>query len=218
MSAADSCETAAHGECGQPCRCGHADDVCPFRGPDGYPICEPREAAGSVRHGQGSARNHSGARRKLRKKLEAQGYPPEEVARLVEEKRAAQNRRAVAQAPQKGERPSWWSKNYPRRLHLAMRDGEVCHWCGAALNIKIKSHKEASPPRATLDHVIPRSAGGSNDLGNLVLSCAPCNEARGGVHSEGAFDGLAGLPSAKGRRTERERVEASVTLSGGDAQ
>jgi hypothetical protein len=30
-----------------------------------------------------------------------------------------------------------------------------------------------------VDHVIPRSRGGSNDLGNLALACLPCNARKG---------------------------------------
>ncbi|XGV97308.1 MAG: HNH endonuclease [Leptolyngbya sp. BL-A-14] len=31
----------------------------------------------------------------------------------------------------------------------------------------------------TLDHLIPRSKGGSNSLENLWLACFPCNNSRG---------------------------------------
>lgn len=31
----------------------------------------------------------------------------------------------------------------------------------------------------TLDHVIPRSHGGSNDIDNLVAACEPCNQVAG---------------------------------------
>lgn len=31
----------------------------------------------------------------------------------------------------------------------------------------------------TLDHLIEHARGGSNELTNLVLACAPCNESRG---------------------------------------
>lgn len=33
--------------------------------------------------------------------------------------------------------------------------------------------------QACLDHVLPRSAGGSNGEGNLITSCLQCNEKRG---------------------------------------
>src|SRR6266849_2627247 len=33
---------------------------------------------------------------------------------------------------------------------------------------------------ATLDHVVPHSRGGRNDMGNLVAACWPCNFGRGG--------------------------------------
>lgn len=44
-----------------------------------------------------------------------------------------------------------------------------CFKCGKKLNIT----------SATLDHIIPRSRGGSNGLDNLRLACQPCNEKRG---------------------------------------
>lgn len=33
--------------------------------------------------------------------------------------------------------------------------------------------------QATLDHVLPRSKGGSNEAGNLITSCDGCNVRRG---------------------------------------
>mgnify|MGYP001596001954 FL=1 len=32
---------------------------------------------------------------------------------------------------------------------------------------------------STLEHVIPKSQGGTNEIKNLKISCAPCNNARG---------------------------------------
>lgn len=148
--------------------------------------------------GRGSARTHHSDRRKLRKRLEAEGVPADEIERQVEEMRARQGRQRLPNSPPRPQR----SKNYSRKRSLAIRDGEVCHWCDAPLDITIVDPRHPSPPRATLDHVIPRSLGGPSSLNNLVLACEPCNAERGGIHQEGAFSRLVGLPSAKGKRSE----------------
>jgi len=49
------------------------------------------------------------------------------------------------------------------RKHVYGRDGNRCRYCG----------DEAGPFH--LDHVFPRSRGGSNEAGNLVVACAKCN-------------------------------------------
>lgn len=49
---------------------------------------------------------------------------------------------------------------------IAERDGWDCHYCTVSLNIET----------ATIDHFIPKSKCGSNDLRNLVLSCKSCNQ------------------------------------------
>lgn len=57
---------------------------------------------------------------------------------------------------------------------LARRDGWDCHYCGAALGW---GHPSVTRPE--VEHVIPRSRGGTDRLDNLVLSCGPCNRAKG---------------------------------------
>lgn len=55
------------------------------------------------------------------------------------------------------------------RKHLGAiieRDGYTCRYCGC-------------DNRLTLDHVQPRSRGGSDDQSNLVLACKPCNSSKG---------------------------------------
>lgn len=34
----------------------------------------------------------------------------------------------------------------------------------------------------TRDHILPKIHGGHGDWSNLVLACAPCNEAKSGLH------------------------------------
>ena len=58
------------------------------------------------------------------------------------------------------------------RLALYLRDRFACLYCGRDLS-------DAAPADITLDHLLPRSAGGSNEATNLVTACRSCNSARG---------------------------------------
>jgi 5-methylcytosine-specific restriction endonuclease McrA len=50
---------------------------------------------------------------------------------------------------------------------IAARDSHRCIYCGATA--------EESGSHLHLDHVVPRSAGGSDTADNLVLACRACN-------------------------------------------
>ena len=56
------------------------------------------------------------------------------------------------------------------RLNVYARDGSTCQYCGRRL------------PRSelNLDHVVPRSRGGSTSWENVVCSCVTCNLRKGG--------------------------------------
>ena len=59
---------------------------------------------------------------------------------------------------------------YKRKLWRGNRHlANNCHWCKQSMTFG----------EATIDHVIPLSLGGINHLNNYVLSCHPCNNARG---------------------------------------
>lgn len=45
----------------------------------------------------------------------------------------------------------------------------LCYYCGVRLNYGKK------PVKATIDHIVPLSKGGRNELSNLVLACGRCN-------------------------------------------
>lgn len=49
------------------------------------------------------------------------------------------------------------------------RDNGHCFYCGCKLSWETK----------TVDHVIPRSKGGSSRAWNIVISCFPCNQNKG---------------------------------------
>jgi 5-methylcytosine-specific restriction endonuclease McrA len=56
---------------------------------------------------------------------------------------------------------------YEVREYLLAKFGRTCVYCG-----------DTDGP-LNIDHVHPRSRGGSNRLSNLVLACVPCNQAKG---------------------------------------
>jgi len=61
-------------------------------------------------------------------------------------------------------RPHWDTSSYDQVFE---RDGERCRYCGAAEHL-------------TVDHVVPRCQGGSDDPDNLVVACRSCNSRKGG--------------------------------------
>lgn len=54
------------------------------------------------------------------------------------------------------------------RLAIFLRDGGMCLYC-------LKDMHSADPRDVTLDHVTPRSSGGTDDPRNLVSCCRRCN-------------------------------------------
>ena len=67
------------------------------------------------------------------------------------------------------------SRRYRTIIALYERDGGWCRLCGLAVNRKGNNPLQ----RATIDHVVPKSKGGKNDLENLQLAHAECNFLKG---------------------------------------
>ncbi len=55
------------------------------------------------------------------------------------------------------------------RFYVFQRDAGHCQYCGAELTFNT----------FTMDHVIPKDSGGTDDAENLRLSCATCNVRKG---------------------------------------
>lgn len=55
------------------------------------------------------------------------------------------------------------------RFEIFKRDGFECQYCGA------------TPPGVLLhvDHIVPVTSGGTNDIDNLITACQPCNAGKG---------------------------------------
>lgn len=56
------------------------------------------------------------------------------------------------------------------RKNIMIRDSFVCQYCG----------REHAPADLTLDHVIPKVQGGTNEWSNVVACCRNCNVHKGG--------------------------------------
>jgi 5-methylcytosine-specific restriction endonuclease McrA len=56
---------------------------------------------------------------------------------------------------------------YEVREYLLAKFGHKCSYCGAE-NVPLN-----------IDHIVPRSRGGSDRITNLTLACIPCNQAKG---------------------------------------
>lgn len=59
------------------------------------------------------------------------------------------------------------------RTRLRDRARDRCEYCERPL---LFDAHDGHPHRATIDHLVPRSAGGTGTLANLVLSCFECNQ------------------------------------------
>ncbi len=65
------------------------------------------------------------------------------------------------------------------------RGGEAwqgkCLHCNAHLLVALDGRPLS---KATVEHIVPQSAGGTDDLGNLGLACARCNHQKGVTHDK----------------------------------
>ena len=70
-------------------------------------------------------------------------------------------------------RKGWNNKTTKFKARILRRDHFTCHYCGLV------------DGDLTIDHMIPISRGGQNQLTNLVACCFPCNIAKGSMtHTE----------------------------------
>jgi 5-methylcytosine-specific restriction endonuclease McrA len=73
-----------------------------------------------------------------------------------------------------------------QRFRIFVRDHFRCQYCC----------KKFAPQDLTLDHIIPRSAAGSDDPENLATACIPCNQRKGARSPDQARMPLLATPSA----------------------
>ena len=80
------------------------------------------------------------------------------------------------------------------RFEVFKRDRFTCQYCGK------------HPPDVLLeaDHIVPRAAGGSDDIGNLTTACTDCNRGKGGRMLE---EGTGPAVSRSAVAEMQERIE-----------
>jgi 5-methylcytosine-specific restriction endonuclease McrA len=87
------------------------------------------------------------------------------------------------------------------RKGIILRDGSTCQYCG----------REFPGRELTMDHVVPRSRGGSSSWENLAACCFPCNNRKADRTPAEAGMSLARTPRAIG-------MHAKLRLLAGDRE
>jgi 5-methylcytosine-specific restriction protein A len=87
-------------------------------------------------------------------------------------------RRSSAESSAVSIRGAGWERT---RLRVLLRDGHVCQLCGRQ-------------GATSVDHIVPRSRGGTHDMDNLRAACISCNSRRGNRAARPA------LPAARPKR------------------
>lgn len=109
------------------------------------------------------------------------------------------------------------ARRYPTisTYHLGRLDGWICAYCYGPLarELMYADQRRLEP---VCEHVHPRSRGGANDLDNLLLACARCNNRKSNKllgewalyeDSRGRLHELPGLRSIALERRVVERIE-----------
>lgn len=69
--------------------------------------------------------------------------------------------------------PKW--KLYSIKQRIVKRDNHTCQYCKKRFPPKVRTNWEKINKKLTIDHVLPRSKGGTWDDTNLVAACKECN-------------------------------------------
>ena len=111
----------------------------------------------------------------------------------------------------------WSDKPQPARRELLwLKEGKKCHWCGRATRLTV----EDAPDQATIDHILPRYRGGTNEPENLVSACKGCNGRRNSEDMKGLPEGslLGEYKEMAGKPRPRHKKKARVALTRDEKQ
>jgi hypothetical protein len=69
-----------------------------------------------------------------------------------------------------------WERDMKHEEAVYERDGYKCVYCDYDASVSYEAWLRA---RLNVDHWIPRSKGGSDEMDNLLTACGPCNSGKG---------------------------------------
>jgi len=103
-------------------------------------------------------------------------------------------------AYQRGEQYGWENV----KMYVRARDEYTCRYCGAVM-----------PPDLEVDHVVPRSRGGTDRPNNLVAACHECNRRKGNqTATEFSYPQVAERSGQSFRVAAHTQVGKMATLDG----
>lgn len=85
------------------------------------------------------------------------------------------------------------------RENIYARDKGVCQYCGI----------QVTRAEFEYEHVVPRAKGGKTTWENIVVSCTPCNQRKGGRTPVEAGMRLRSIPRRPGKSFKKQRMTLS---------
>lgn len=74
--------------------------------------------------------------------------------------------------------------NSTKKIRIWKRDKFICCYCGEDLKSEFENNYPSPNTRITVEHLMPKSRGGSSSVDNLVTCCRECNQKQGAkLHS-----------------------------------
>jgi len=123
-----------------------------------------------------------------------------EVANFDTQAMQAGRSRLPARAYRRGEQYGWENV----KMYVRARDKYTCQYCGAV-----------RPPHLEVDHVVPRSRGGTDRSNNLVAACHECNRRKGNqTATEFGYPQAAARTGRSFRAAAHTQAGKTVTLDG----
>lgn len=77
--------------------------------------------------------------------------------------------------------PPYHLKGFRRAVVISWMEafGDICECCGRRMQYGRRLRNRNLKTYASIDHIIPPSKGGTNDLSNLRVICRQCNTRKG---------------------------------------